>query len=243
MATATHAAAGQTGESQKKTVTVIAYAEDGAFKSERDMANQLDPQRDYYERTRRTSRTVELVATDDDGEVINREKVFCDDVRDALVEGGVGADNLEVNETVEVSRPYKRDPARFGQQVRDDAAGELPDMLSGGVERTWWSTKWQDADDVTRVRIRGGSVGYRRPLAHRTRRNGRRKYDPAAPRKHLSVEFTIELGTAASDLIETWSEEVVAAFVRQLANLSWTWKVRVAACTETVEREGDCFDL
>lgn len=236
------ATAAEQGGTTKKTVVVVAYAEHDAFKSERAMADALDPSRDYYERDYQRSRTVELVATDDEGEVINREKVYCSDIKDALVEGGVGSPNLTVNEEVETSRPRKYSPSGVVSDLRDDLADDMPETLTGGVEQAkWWNYQWQDAESRTLARIRAGDLDYRKVLLHRTERNGRAKYE--GRRKHLSMEFTIELGPAAEETVEARNDELVAEFVKELAHVDWVHKVRVSDCTETVEREGDCFEV
>lgn len=222
----------------KKTVQVVAYAEDQAYKSERAMADALDA-RDFYARERRTNRTVELVYEDENGHE-HTAPVYPDEMRDALVEADVRSDELTVREEVDVSRPYAHRPGDVADDLRRELGRELPSTLAGGVTCVF-GYKWQDDDRETKVRILSDGINYRRVLLHRTERNGRRKYE--TDRKHLSMAFTIELGPEDSAVVAEWSESVVAEFVKMLAGRDWVWKVRVADCTESIEREGDCFDI
>lgn len=241
MSTSTHSGSSAESGTVKKTVTVIAYAAHGAYTGARTMAADLDPSIDFYERDYRRSRTVRLVALDDEGEEIQGETIYCSDLKDALVNATIDGD-LRVVEEVEVSRPYAHEPHTVVKDIRSRLARALPDELAGGVERAdWWSYKWQDDDNVSKVFIRSGRIDHRRVLAHHTRRNGRRKYDTT--RKHLSMEFTIELGPESGDIVAEWNETVVARFVEMLVDEPWVERVRVSDCVETIEREGDCFDL
>lgn len=228
------------GSTVKKTVTVIAYAPYGAFKSVRDMADDLDATTDYYERDYRRDESVELVALDDEGDEIQAEPVYCPDLRDALKAADIDG-NVEVRVTNDVSRPYAHDPDSVARSTRTRLARKLPKELPGGVERGIFAYKWQDSDAMTRVHIRSDGIDSRRVMAHRTRRNGRRKWD--TDRKHLSMAFTIELGPSDPRTVTTWSDMVVRKFVDMLVDEHWVERVRVADCTETVEREGDCFDI
>lgn len=221
----------------EKTVTVTAYAEHGAFGSERDMADTLDDSTDYYERRRKKTRTVALEY--DDGETEADEYVYNDAVRDALVEAGVAHPDLTVTDETEVSRPYANVPDSYSGTVCKRTTRALPDTLTGGIERRW-SRKWQDDQRRTLVKIAAGGIDARRVLLHRSERDGRRKYE--TDKKHLSMQFTIDLGPADESTIKAWSEEVVAPFVKELNKLDWVHKVRVTDCKETVERDGDCFN-
>jgi hypothetical protein len=226
------------GSMTEKTVTVIAYAANDAFKSERAMADALDQSRDYYERDYQRSRTVSL-ALDRDGDEYT-EQVWNSDLADALLEGGVDHGDVSVVEDVEVSRPYAHSPRRAVKQARDSIVADLPDELSSGLTRGLWGYKWQDDDAVTKVSVDARNVDYRRVLVHRSERGGRRKYD--SERKHLSMQFNITLGEATEAKIESWTDEVVKPFIEHLYDLSWVERVRVTDCVEHVEREGDCFD-
>lgn len=241
MATQANSGASSDGALREKTVTVIAYAADQAFASEREMADELDGENDYYARERNVSEKTRLVY--DDGERETSERVHYDRIAEALRDADVDSDVLSVEHERDVSRTYKYSPSRFANNVRDDLTAELPDNLSGGVSRGLWGHKWQDENRTTRVDVRARGVDYRRVLAHRTERNGRRKYDQRYDRKRLSVEFTVSLGPDAEHIVDAWNSEVVEPFVQNLADVEWVEHVRVADCTETVEREGDCFDV
>lgn len=241
MSTAKPADGGSTESEQKKTVTIVAYGALDTYDSLRDMADTLDPTRDYYERKYQRNRSVEVVVLDEDGEEAGSEKVFNSAVRDALVEHGVAADNVEVREEHDVKRPYRHSPDKMASDLRKEIGRRLPDELPGGLSQSWYDRKWQDESHETKVRIRSQGLDNRRVLVHRSKRGGRRKYD--SDRKHPSAQFTIELGPADGDLVEKWNRKVVEAFIRELHDEYWVERVRVTDCAETVEREGDCFDL
>lgn len=240
---ATKSKASDAGEKQKKTVTIIAYAPHQAFKSARHLADELDASIDYYERKRYTTRTVELVLTDDDDDGHeHRQTVYDRDIADALVADGVGHDHLSVEEETEVSKPYAHNPKDWARSLRAEVAAALPDDLGHGAGRpALYSYKWQNDDYETVVQVRVPDIDQRRVLLHRSERDGRRKWQ--TDRKHLSVEFTVEFGAAATEAVTDWSEVAVPAVVQNLYGRGWVERVRVADCTETFEREGDCFEV
>lgn len=227
------------GGQQKKTVTVVAYAANEAFKSERAMADALDGSRDYYERAYNRSETVALAF--DDGETTRDIRVYGDKVKEALKEAEIDHEHLDVDVEETVSRPYRYSPDQYVDEVRRGLCSELPGALDGDISTGLWNYKWQNDDMETLVHIRKSGVDYRRVLVHRSERDGRRKYD--SKRKHLSVAFTVEFGPASTDLVEEWSETVVPVMIRELYDLEWVEKVRIADCVENVERKGDCFDV
>lgn len=229
-------------ESQEKSVHVVAYATYGAFKSERDLADSLDPDTDYYDRERKKTRNVELVMDNPDGDPDDQftQRIYQSEIRDELVEHGVNSDVLKVAEEVEVTRPYAHSPQDAVREIRKEATADLPDNLAGGLECRY-GYKWQDENWESLVTIHNGKIDSRRILLHQSERDGRRRYE--TERKHLSVQFRIELGPATEDLVSDWSETVVTGFVSALNKLSWVHRVRVADCTTTVSREGDCFNI
>lgn len=238
----------QTGDAQpdnddteqvEKEVTVIGYATPDAFADERAFADELT-ETDMYERETTESVSVEIGFDD------QTEGLYHSDLKEAVADA-VETDRIDTGDfEVDVERNFSKDFSnsltKAMSELRSELLDDAPDELPGEIERGGiYDYKWQDDMFESFVHVMTGSIDERPLLAHRSRRTADERYDDEEDR--LSVSFTVDMGPADADRIDEWSEAVVGTLSSALGQVSAIERVRIASCTERVERQGDCFDI
>lgn len=224
----------------EKTVTVNAYTAPGVYDAEsgRAFAHDLDTAHDYTERT--TNETTSQVAVFGTHELNLHYDEYTDIM--AAVEDGVDIGAVRIEERTSKSSDYVRRPREAPDAVADEFADSVPSLHREGLTRTQWSSRsWEDADGEWVITLRSSKLKPRRVLAHHDRRSPDNRFEGAG--NVMSAQWTINLGPAAEERIQEWTDIIVTPFADDVARNSAIQKVRIADCVTTTEKQGDCFEL
>lgn len=243
----------KTGAQTKKTITLNAYADpsvvdgahfDGTETDEeieeiaRTFATVLSEDRDFFETTTREE-TDKYLALDGQRFDLDWES---EDELEQLVADGANLGDFEFVTKTSSTTEYRHGPVSAGRELREEFVADL-DVPPGLTQR--WDRRFEDAETgETMIRFSGYEATPRRRLVHQSERTPATRFeddDPTA--RQMAVQWIITLGPASEAQIEQWSTSVVGAFSTFVARQHGIETVRIADCTETLEREGDCFDL
>lgn len=235
----------------KKTVSIMAYgANEGA--SNRMFAQAIDQSTDFTERRTRTTDTCKIHFTnrwgDDSDTKIDREAYLAlagDDAGEPE-DGEDFSETLEVNEgtltrEIEHSEEYRYGPRTGASNLLDEASDALPSEITGGHTESTWGTKYQNDEDVTKVRVSSRGISKKKVLVHQSERDSSEDMFEGDT-EYPAAEYSVTLEGTPEE-VEAWSEEVISPLLTALATADGVHKVRVTDCKETVEKEGDCFNL
>lgn len=225
-----------------KEVTVMAYSAEQS-QSEREFAAAVDPdERDLYAQEESSTTRRFIRYTDSEGKEQEFRLTYEEELFDALTESGaIDPENERVSvvEETETEMEYVTSTGEVGSSIKKAVGKALPDEIAG-LNSGMWNYRWQDNAAETRVRLSSYGFSENRVMAHQGRRgNGEERFETEEEWPCYKLKVNIN---GDEEQVQKWSEAFVPQVIEVLSDFEGIGKVRITACTETVEKEGDCFD-
>lgn len=217
----------------EKTVTVNAYAPD--FGSDREFADALDDERDYYETRSRTRHTYVASLGDYNFEIASETY----DGLSAEIDAGVDTGELSIERRESTTQDHRYSPSTAPNRLAERFCESLE--FEGLQRADYLGNVWKDDEGEWIIHVRSINLQPRRVLAHHDRRTSENRYE--GDEEVMSAQWTINLGPASEAEVDEWNERITGPFAQFIAENPAVEKVRIADCKERVEKEGDCFDF
>lgn len=151
-------------------------------------------------------------------------------------------DMVEVHHIIETDEETVNSEYTAKRKLLEELMENLPEELPPDLERATSGGKYRPVDSMaSKINIRRPDFDKRRVLAKESERESDDLYETVAD--YPSVSFHITLNAGSRELIDLYTEEVIAELHKALSKRDGIGRVRYTSCTTREEKTGECYNI
>lgn len=237
-----------TATEYQKEVVMLAYPAEGAGYTKREWADEMTPE-DMHEKTTYEDENLKL-SIDAGRNILGREwsaHRYEDSAIEELSDRLEDIDSISLNIVKETRSEFKHSLNSCTRAVIKDCISMLPDDIPlnhRGIEvlsRSEHSTHWKDGKCDWKASVWDDGMGLERVLSKESEREDDDLYESIGevPCMRTKIRFK----APREELIDEWTNTVVAGLHKELSGIPAIGRVRYTSCEVTETKAGECYNV